>query len=261
MAANVKPVKVLTDLVTKKQIIKKDGNDVLFNVSGTLLNGGHVSSSLPLTASAAYTPELIISSSATFQVTQIEALVTDKSTGKYNVDAVIHEIDKALKTSGVTDAVRAAEAVNAYKRVRYWATGSFDADGYAEVRLPLSQSQYNYRTFTSFDSSTGTWGSPVYDDPSLPSIDGIAGDSSDPQFLSFPTSSKDYINLDVMVKDCENTEPEWVNDLIAVNLVVSGAANDELWVRMLAPEFAGTAPNVKYRLLAVNEDPQHYIIR
>jgi hypothetical protein len=46
-----KPVKVLTDLLTKKQIIKQDSNNnVLFNVSGTLENG-HVSSSLPITAS------------------------------------------------------------------------------------------------------------------------------------------------------------------------------------------------------------------
>lgn len=47
----VKPVKVLTDLLTKKQIIKQDvSGNILFNVSGTLENG-HVSSSLPITAS------------------------------------------------------------------------------------------------------------------------------------------------------------------------------------------------------------------
>ena len=46
-----KPVKVLSDLLTKKQIIKQDSNNnVLFNVSGVLGNG-HVSSSLPITAS------------------------------------------------------------------------------------------------------------------------------------------------------------------------------------------------------------------
>lgn len=49
----VKPVKVLTDLQTNKQITKVDraaNNAVLFNVSGTVA-GGHVSSSLPITSS------------------------------------------------------------------------------------------------------------------------------------------------------------------------------------------------------------------
>ena len=53
----VKPVKVLTDLQTNKQITKVDrnaGNAVLFNVSGTVAEGGHVSSSLPYTGSGLY---------------------------------------------------------------------------------------------------------------------------------------------------------------------------------------------------------------
>lgn len=51
-----KPVKVITDLQVKKRIKKVDNNDnILFDVSGTLANG-HVSSSLPLTASNIYTP-------------------------------------------------------------------------------------------------------------------------------------------------------------------------------------------------------------
>lgn len=249
MAANVKPVKVLTDLVTKKQIIKKDGNDVLFNVSGTLAAGGHVSSSLPLTASAVYTPELVISSSANFIFSDLQALTSPEN--KYNVDAAIHVIDQVINRTGITDTVRAKEAENAYKRLRFQITGAFDADGYAEVMLPLTMSQYDYPNL----SPGGTL--PVFEN-GVEVFDADAG--TDPNYHSFPTSSKDYINLDVMVKDCESTEPEWVNDLIAVNLVVSGAANDQLWVRMLAPEFAGSAPTIKYRLLAVNEDPSKYII-
>lgn len=53
----VKPVKVLTDLQTNKQITKVDrnaGNAVLFNVSGTVAGGGHVSSSLPYTGSGLF---------------------------------------------------------------------------------------------------------------------------------------------------------------------------------------------------------------
>ncbi len=51
----VRPVRFISDVLTRKQILKTDANDnVLFNVSGTLINGGHVSSSLPITASGLY---------------------------------------------------------------------------------------------------------------------------------------------------------------------------------------------------------------
>jgi hypothetical protein len=53
----VKPFKILADLQSNKQIIKLDSaanNAVLFNVSGTLAGGGHVSSSLPYTGSGLY---------------------------------------------------------------------------------------------------------------------------------------------------------------------------------------------------------------
>jgi len=42
-----KPVKVLTDLLTRKQVIKQDlDGNILFKISGSL-NNGTVSSSLP----------------------------------------------------------------------------------------------------------------------------------------------------------------------------------------------------------------------
>jgi len=51
-----KPVKIATDLQVKKRIKKVDSSDnVVFDVSGSVPNG-HVSSSLPLTASSIYTP-------------------------------------------------------------------------------------------------------------------------------------------------------------------------------------------------------------
>ncbi len=254
-----KPVKVLTDLLTKKQIIKKDGNDVLFNVSGTLAAGGHVSSSLPLTASAGYFEALNVSSSSPFLVQELSNLV---SNDRYNVDAAIHEIDKAIKKTGITDAVRAAEAVNAYKRLRYQCTGAFDAEGYAEVKLPLTMSNYDYPTLVGPNDAYGFTSPPVFEN-GAGAID-AAGEDLDPNFQSFPASSIDYINLDVMVRDCEqaagDTTVTWTNDILAVNLIVSGAANDELWVRLWAPEFAGQT-EVKYRLLATNEDPSLYVIR
>jgi len=54
MPVTRKPVKVLTDLLTKKEIIKKDESDnVIFNVSGSL-STGHISASVPLTGTDAY---------------------------------------------------------------------------------------------------------------------------------------------------------------------------------------------------------------
>lgn len=53
----VKPFKILSDLQSNKQIIKIDkdaGDAVLFNVSGTLADGGHVSSSFAYTGSGLY---------------------------------------------------------------------------------------------------------------------------------------------------------------------------------------------------------------
>jgi hypothetical protein len=53
----VKPFKILSDLQTNKQIIKVDkaaDDAVLFNVSGTLADGGHVSSSFAYTGSGLF---------------------------------------------------------------------------------------------------------------------------------------------------------------------------------------------------------------
>jgi hypothetical protein len=99
----VKPVKVLTDLITRKQVIKQDiDGNVLFKISGSLGNGT-VSSSLPITASY---------------------FVGD---GRYltNISA----------SGGI-----GASVVNVnYKKLRYKVTGAFNTEGYAEEALPLTQ--------------------------------------------------------------------------------------------------------------------------
>ena len=113
----VKPVKVLTDLLTKKQVIKEDLNgNVLFKISGSL-NNGVVSSSLPITSSY---------------------FVGD---GRY-----LTNITASGGGSGVSSAVVNA----AYKKLRYKVTGAFDAEGYAERALPLVQ--YGSSSFPVADS-------------------------------------------------------------------------------------------------------------
>lgn len=99
----VKPVKVLTDLLTKKQIIKQDlDGNILFKISGTL-NNGTVSSSLPITASYFV------------------------GSGRYLTD---------LPLSGTAN----INVINSnYKKLRYKITGNFNEEGYAEEALPLTQ--------------------------------------------------------------------------------------------------------------------------
>lgn len=100
-----KPVKVLTDLLTKKQIIKQDENgNILFRVTGSQ-ESGFISSSLPITASF---------------------FVGD---GRYLTNIT------ASSGGGVSSTVLNVE----YKKLRYKSTGSFDATGYAEAALPLTQ--------------------------------------------------------------------------------------------------------------------------
>lgn len=119
-----KPVKVLTDLLTKKQIIKRDLNDnILFNVSGTI-NGGHVSSSLPITGSSAFLDILNTTAKSPFEIIN----VFTSSTGVYNVDNAFHALDTKLNNTIID-----------YKRLRYQITGNFDFEGYAEVMLPKEQ--------------------------------------------------------------------------------------------------------------------------
>ena len=247
MASSVKPVKVLTDLLTKKQIIKKDSaNNTLFNVSGTLADGGHVSSSLPVIAQSVYTPELNISSSIPFAASIIQSEVDIN--GKYNVDKVLHKMEDALYSVGATDTVRVTESINAYKRLRFQKTGSFNEDGYAQIQLPKYMPEYDFDTLR----LGGTL-------PILTVADEYG--PNDPNFESFPVASKDYISVDVMVKDMDDADTTWCNDLLAVNLVVSGSSNDELWVKLYAPDLADTTNDIRFRILAINEDPNMYIIR
>lgn len=131
MAGTRKPVKVLTDLLTKKQIIKQDefGN-IVFNVSGAL-GTGHVSSSLPLTGSSAFFVNALVNSLGEF--TNIPVLTS--SLGDYNIydiDQAFHAIDNAFATANKTD----IEA--AYNRVRYAEIGYFDPDGTKIIVLPVT---------------------------------------------------------------------------------------------------------------------------
>lgn len=70
---------------------------------------------------------------------------------------------------------------------------------------------------------------------------------------AFPTSSFNYVTAEVMVK----SGGRWINDLVAVELVVSGASNNAIHVLIDAPALTNTD---EYRLIAINNDPAKFVI-
>lgn len=131
MAPTRKPVKVLSDLLTRKQIIKQDefGN-IVFNVSGALGNG-HVSSSLPLTASNAFFVQALVNSLGAF--TNIPVITSSINTyNVYDIDQAFHAIDSAITS------VNDSASVNAYTRLRFAEVNYFDPDGTKTIILPAT---------------------------------------------------------------------------------------------------------------------------
>ena len=125
-----RPVKVLPDLQTKKQIIKVDasGNE-LFKVSGTLDNG-YVSSSLPISASSGLFVALGTTTSSSFN--SINVLTSSVESYKvYDVNQAFHAVDNSITSIAL--------GANSYKRLRYQLTGNFDLNGSADISLPLIQ--------------------------------------------------------------------------------------------------------------------------
>ena len=131
MANPRKPVKVLTDLLTRKQIIKQDeSGNIVFNVSGAL-GDGFVSSSLPLSASEAFLVKALVSSLGPFSNIPVTTSSLD-SYSIYDVDEAFHAIDTALATANGPD------IQNAYTRLRYVEVGAFDPDGSKVIVLPVT---------------------------------------------------------------------------------------------------------------------------
>lgn len=197
----LRPVKVLPDLQTQKQIVKIDSfNNLLFNVSGTL-NNGHVSSSLPITGSDSVFINLNTSTSTAFN--NVNIITSSYETYKtYNIDQAFHAVDNAINASVASS--------NAYKRLRFQQVGNFDINGNADIELPLTQ---------------------------------LAG-------AAFPVSSLEYVNVSVMIK--ENNS--WYNDILSINITSSGG---KIHVILDAPALNNAN---QYRLIAVNENPNDYIV-
>jgi hypothetical protein len=224
-----KPVKVLSDLLTKKQIIKQDANNnILFNVSGTLQNG-HVSSSLPITASyfvgdgryltnisgsggisSVYTSGSVTGSGLLSNpITLTDPLIIGTISSSYiyspQITGTLYgTASYAVNVSNTTN------IQNAYKRLRYQEVGNFDITGSAIIELPTNLYGGN----------------------------------------SFQITSFNYINVNVYIKE----EERWINDLISIQVYTSST---NIYVELSAPALNNTD---QYKLIAINEDPDYYII-
>lgn len=227
----IKPVKVLTDLITKKQVIKQDLNgNILFRISGTLVDGS-VSSSLPITASFFVGDGRYLTNiSGTGGITEVTT--TGNITGSGTVSNpitlknflsliavtasagfsgnLIGTASFASTAAYVSGAVDSAVANAQYKKLRYKVTGTFDEFGYAEESLPLIQ---------------------------------YGG-------ASFPLEDKDYFVINIMVRD--SASANWTNDIIAYELFESAS---QMYVALNAPDISASG---SYKLLAINENPSAY---
>lgn len=238
-----KQVKFLTNIETRKDIIKFDANNgPLFIVSGSNTYG-FVSSSLPITGTQAYfSSDVTVDGKLkanSFEVTTLVNSINYETSISASINALLDvsasgaQVDDFLKWNGtkwvadiVTSATSASYAttaayaesttfdptqiINAYKRLRYQEVGYFDATGSAIIQLP-----------------TASYGG-----------------------SAFLTSSVDYLNISVTVKDSGS----WVNDILAVSLFT---ASNNVYVSLYAPDLGS---GDKYKLLAINEDPAFYII-
>ncbi len=70
---------------------------------------------------------------------------------------------------------------------------------------------------------------------------------------AFPTASFNYITVDVQIKE----DGRWTNNLLSVQTVITGSSNELVGVILDAAALDNTN---EYRLVAVNEDPNYYVI-
>lgn len=198
----VKPVRFISDIQTRKQLIKTDRYDnVLFVVSGSL-NTGAVSSSLPITASGLningdahingdlYTKRLFVTEVTTSVV--YETALSASINALYDVSASNANVNDILRWNGSNwiasqdNLSFINEKLAVLTSLTEQQTGNFDTDGFANIQLN-----------------------------------------------NYVCADLDYIMVDVMVK--ESTSPVWKNDLISIEL--SGNIDlDKIHVIINAPQ-------------------------
>ncbi len=190
----VRPVRFISDVLTKKQILKTDSEDnLLFNVSGSLINGGHVSSSFPVTASGLY-----IDGNAyiTDTIHAKRMHVTEVTTSVYYEDSLSASIN-ALQDVSASDAIPGQylkwNGIN-------WIPGTLDITGTVQNVLD----QVN-NVFLSSSSITVN-----YFDPDGTKL---------LTFNQYGSADIDYITLDIMIM--QDGTSFYTNDLVSVSMYIN----------------------------------------
>lgn len=142
-----RPVKVLSDLLTKKQIIKQDTDgNILFRVTGSL-GDGFISASIPVSASDTFFVKTSIAAASEFTAIPVITSSLD-AYNIYDIDQAFHAIDTAIQTANGPD------IQSAYTRLRFVEVNNFESDGTkiiilpstgsspAEIRFPASSIDY-----------------------------------------------------------------------------------------------------------------------
>ena len=206
----VKPVKFISDVSTKKQLIKTDlSGNTLFSVSGTL-SYGSVSSSLPITASS-----LFIQNDA-FVLGTLHAKrmhVTEVTTSVYYEDSLSASIN-ALQDVSASNAI--SGNILTWNGLNWIAS----AGGISALSNSIDT------LFTTLSSSSQTY------------VDYFdVGGSKNIELLNYTLTDINQVSVDVMIKESGSTI--WKNDLISVQ-ISGNIGTDKIHVLLEAPVLSET---------------------
>lgn len=199
----VRPVKFISDVLTKKQIFKTDvDNNVLFNVSGSLLGGGHVSSSFPVTASGLFIDgDAYVS--GTVHAKRMH--VTEITTSVYYEDALSASIN-ALQDVSASNAVIGNTLV--WDGVN-WTAGNINVSDAIQEQLEIIND--------------------VFVSSSNMIVDYFESDGTKLlTFSNYGAADIDYLSVDVMIMASGTNR--YTNDLVSVGMFInnSGTLSIEL---------------------------------
>lgn len=270
----VKPVKFVSDVETKKQIIKTDiSGNVLFAVSGTLPNGS-VSSSLPITASG-----LLIDGNAeivgTLNARRMH--ITEITTSVYYEDSLsasINALQDVSASNATVGNILKWDGTNwiASNSISGSFSGSFDGTASyaitAAYALAASGAVLSINDLTDVSASNAISGNVLQWDGTkwvasgggsaeinarflnVANLSEVVTGAFDPdgykdvQLTKYSYADLDYVMINVMVQ--YNAESTWVNDLLSVELSGNPGAN-KLHVLINAPDLSNLD---KYRIFA-----------
>lgn len=199
----VRPVRFISDVLTRKQILKTDSDDnLLFKVSGSLIDGGTVSSSFPITGSGLY-----IDGDAT-----IEGTLTAKRMHVTEVTSSVYYESAISASINALNDVSASHAVPG-QFLRWsgtnWEPASINLSGAIADGISNINQVFQSSSALVID----------YFDPN---------GSKTINFNNFFSSDLEYLTLDVMVM--QSGTSFYTNDLISVVMYIntSGTISVEL---------------------------------